>query len=355
MTYIIPTIQLPVVDGLAYILAWGISLSSDQEKLLSPVKRRINKLVNKCVCERAYVRGARYRENFRIPLAGGSEAFVQIGALIPTRQKGGIRVVINPARFKDGDAAQFNKVMRYIVGESYWELMTDPLINNIDVAVDILDANLDQILISYTHAQRITMFAKRMNMNGHIEGYNFGSVKSDYMVAVYDKYRERVHAAAVALMKNGENRESLKSNLVKQFWGAKSARDKVRVEPRGRKMRGCPLYEIGNLPNRFERFKFCDLSAEGTDLPPYVQESFIALCRQKGVKAALSNFEHTEWTRKVNAFYRTRKAKWWQPEGLWAEACDGLRELGLFPDEAFVEPKLRQKDKSFDNLLDLSD
>lgn len=350
-----PKMKQPVVDSLVYILPWPKSLSNDHDKFLAPVKRRLNKLIEEGVCERAYARGARYRENIRIQLAGGSRAFVQIGALIPSRQKGGIRVVINPARFKEGDAAQLNKVMSRIIGKSYRELMEYPLINNIDVAVDLLDANLNRMLVSYQHAQRFTMFGKRVDSHAKVETYNFGSVTSDYMTTVYDKYCERVHAAILALLKNGAKTEKLDSNMVRQVLRAKGARDKVRVEVRGKKLRARPLHEIFNLPNRFDRFVFCDLDSDGTDLPPYIQEAFIALCRQNGVKAALINYKHTEWTRKVNAFYRSRQATWWRPEGLWAEACDGLRELGIFPDVAFIAPELRQKDNSFDNLLDLSD
>ena len=65
--------------------------------MLKPVRRRIAKAIEAGTCERAYPKGARYRENFRILLEGGSHAFVQVGALIPERQKGGIRMVINPA------------------------------------------------------------------------------------------------------------------------------------------------------------------------------------------------------------------------------------------------------------------
>ena len=346
----IPKTKRPAVDRLSYILPLGKSLFDDQEELLALIKRRINRAKAEGLCTRAYVRGARYRENIRIPLDGGSSAFVQIGALIPSRQNGGIRVVINPARFKEGDAAQFNKVMRRIIGESYLELMACPLINNIDVAVDILDANLNKILVSCCNAQRCTMFGKRINSRAQIETYNFGSVKSDYMSAVYDKHRERVHAAVLALLKTGARTEGLDSNMVRQVFRAKSARDKVRVEARRKKLRGLPLHEIRNLPNRFERFKFCDLDAEGTDLPPFIRESFLALCRQNGVKAALLNFSHTEWVRKVNAFYRSRQATWWQPDGLWAEACDSLRDLGLFPDQAFVEPWLRKNDDDVDDI-----
>jgi hypothetical protein len=131
--------------------------------------------------ERASVpirKGARYRENFRILLEGGSHAFVQVGALIPERQKGGIRMVINPAKFSDGDAAQINLVMRRIIGREYDHLMRRPLINCIDFAVDIQYASLSRMLVSYSNAQRVTVMAKRMAQHCHIEGYNYGSVTS---------------------------------------------------------------------------------------------------------------------------------------------------------------------------------
>jgi hypothetical protein len=38
-----------------------------------------------------------------------------------------------------------------------------------------------------------------MAQNCHIEGYNFGSVSSDYFVVAYDKSAERVHAAILLM------------------------------------------------------------------------------------------------------------------------------------------------------------
>ena len=341
----------PIVDRLAYILQWGRSLSCDQETLLIPVRRRIKKGIELGVCERAYLKGARYHENFKIHLPGGSNALVQIGALLPERQKGGIRVVLNPARFESGDASRLNKIMRNIVGKSYFDLMEDPLINQIDFAVDIWGASMDRMLVTYKNAQRYTVIAKRINAQGHIEGYNFGSVSSDYMSVLYDKGCERNHAALLRLIKNGAQIEGLKSNLVKQFSIGKFDQQRARVEVRGKKMRGLPLYNLDRLPNRFERFHFCDLDSDGIELPPYIEEAFLALCRQSGVKAALSNFKNTEWVRKVNAYYRTREAGWWRPEPLWQEACNAIREIGLFPDLAFDEPKLRGGDQGLVDYL----
>lgn len=344
MNYAIPKLKRPVVDGLAFILPFHGSLFTDQETFMKPVISRIAKAISVGLCQRAYIKGSRYRESFFVELDGGSKALVQIGALQPERQKGGIRVVVNPARFAPGDVEQFNKVMRRIVGPLYPELMKEPLLNNVDFAVDILGGSLDRMVVTYTNAQRYTMFCKRMDARGHIEGYNFGSVSSDYMAVVYGKNVERIHAALLAIAKNGIKTEDMKSNLVKQLKRAKNSPDILRVEVRGKKMRGLPLYELANMPNRFERFRFVDLDVEGTNLPPFIKEAFLAQCRQNGVKAARAAFKHTEWVRQVNSFCRSRQAKWWRPEMLWQKACDALREIGLFPEDAFVEPKLRSDD-----------
>jgi len=342
---VIQKLKRPVVDRLVFILQWGRSPLHNQEKLLEPIRRRIVKAINAGVCERAYLQGGRYRDNLRIELGGGSKALVQIGALQPGRQKGGIRVVVNPARFAPGDAEQFNKVMRRIVGPAYIELMKDPLLNNVDFAVDILGGVLDRMIVTYSNAQRYTMFVKRIDAKGHIEGYNFGSVTSDYMAVVYGKYTERVHAAVLNVAKYGAQIENLKSNAVKQLKRAKNKQARVRVEVRGKKMRGLPLYRLDSLPNRFERFRFVDLDAEGTNLSPLVTEAFLAMCRQNGAKAALAAFKHSKLVRKVNSFYRSRQAKWWRPAPLWQQACDAIRKLGLFSAEAFVEPRLRLGDE----------
>ena len=57
-----------------------------------------------------------------------------------------------------------------------------------------------------------------MAQNCHIEGYNFGSVSSDYFVVAYDKSAERVHAAILLMLKKAKSdagSESLRANMVK--------------------------------------------------------------------------------------------------------------------------------------------
>ena len=338
MKTVAPSVKRPVVDRLAFILRWACAPFDDQEAFLNPVRRRIAQAIEAGTCERAYPKGPRYRETFCILLDGGAKAYVQVGALIPERQKGGIRIVINPAKFCDGDAAQLNRVMRKIIGPEYNQLMKRPLINCIDFAVDIHHAILSRMLVKYSNAQRMTVMAKRMAQNCHIEGYNYGSVSSDYFVVAYDKKAERVHAAILSMLKaakSGVGTESLKANMIKQMKRALDGTDIVRIEVRGKKLRGLPLYKLNSLPNRFARFKFADLNATGAALPRLTERAFFAICRQDGLKAALDAFKHTKQARKVNAFWRSHQASWWKPEPMWQQACDAVQEIGLFPDSAF--------------------
>ena len=335
MKSITPVVKPPIVDRLAFVLPSGIEPIADQEELIAPIRRQIAKAIEAARCERAYPKGGRYRENFRIKLNGGSAAFVQIGALQPSRQKGGIRIMVNPARFALGDAEQLNRVMRRIVGPEYDELLMRPLVNNLDFAVDVIGARLDRTLVVYSNAQRYTMFGKRIDARGHIEGYNFGSVSSDYMTVAYNKYQERIHAAILTLAKSGAGIEGLKSNAVKQLKRVRRDPHVMRVEVRGKKMRGIQLSELASLPNRFARFRFADLNAAGVELPRLIELSFLALCRDSGVKAALAAFKHSEHARQVHAYWRSRQAAWWRPEPLWLQACEAVQEIGLFPEEAF--------------------
>lgn len=336
-----PSPQKPVVDGLAFILAWFVD-RLDQDAVLQKLRSRINKLIESGVCERAYFGKSRYRENFHILLAGGSKALVQIGAVDSVRQKGGIRIECNPAKFADGDAQQIHRVMRGLIGtREYNDLMRRPLLNVVHFAVDIYHAALTRMLVRYDNGQRMSVMAKRVGTGGFIEGYNFGSVSSDYQAAAYNKQQELVHAAILRIAKAGSAGfygDPLKSNLVKQLETEINGFDVIRVEIRGKKMRGLPLWKLPLQTNRFARFRFADLSAGGFILDPLTEKAFLAMCRQDGVKAALEAFKHTKHARKVHAYWRSRQAAWWKPEELWQQACHALRETRMFPPEAFESP-----------------
>lgn len=309
---------------------------------MDKLRSRIKKLIGSGACERAYIKRSRYRENFRILLDGGTMALVQIGPVDTVRQKGGIRIDCNPAKFAPGDTRKIHRVMRSLVGHhEYKELMQSPLLKVFHVAVDVHHASLTRMLVLYKNAQRMTMFAKRIGESGLIEGYNFGSVNSNYQTAAYNKSQELVHAAIMEIAKTGVSgfrEDPLKANKITQLKKLTNGVEIVRIEVRGKKMLGLPLWKLPAQTNRFARFRFADLAATDCILDPLTERAVLAMCRQDGVKAALNAFKHTKKSRKVHAFLRSRQAAWWQPDALWQQAFDALRETGMFPPDAFIEP-----------------
>lgn len=337
-----PVAYDPVVDALAFVLPWCVDHSSEEQaRELAPLRRRLDKALKNEVCKRAYSKGGRYIEIFTIPLNGGSSAYVQIGAVRPDNQKGGIRIEVNPSRFAKGDVEYLHAVMTRIVGRVYTKLLSSPLLKRIDFAVDVHHANLDHMLVDYHHAQHRTIFGKRLSSGGRIEGYNFGSATSDYFSVAYDKKAERVHAAILNLLKYGKGSDGLKDNAIKRLAVAREAPEVMRVEVRCRKLRNVQLWDIESLPNRFARFHFADLNQDGTDVPEFVEAAFLALCEQRGVKAALARFKHTKHSSAVRRYWQSRQASWWEPDPLWAEAWIAVCEMELFPDDAFKKPKVR--------------
>lgn len=339
-----PKPLMPVVDRLAWKLKWSCINDRDHpdyQMVLNNVKTEI-KAGN---CKWAYLAGPKYCINVHVLLDGESNALVQLVAVDDIRQKCGLRIECNPAKMLPSDVASIHNVMRRIIGRHQYNcLMREPLLQVFHVAVDILYLALDKVLVQYKNGQLMTVFGKRVNAKGFIEGYNFGSVESNYATAAYDKRQERVHAAALEIARTGSagtNADPLTANKISQLKQAIHGCETTRVEVRGKKMLGLPVWKLPQQTNRFERFRFADLSAAGTELPPHIEKAFLALCRQDGVKAALAAFKHTDYVRSVPKYWRSRLATWWQPERMWEQACTALRESKIFPATAFEPPHKR--------------
>lgn len=334
----------PVVDRLAWKLKWSCINERDHpdyQAVLNAVKEEIEA----GNCKWAYLSGAKYCINVHVLLGGKSNALIQLVAVDEIRQKCGLRIECNPAKMLPGDVGAIHNVMRRIIGRhEYNRLMKEPLLQVFHVAVDILYLALSNVLVQYQNGQLMTVMAKRVNTKGIVEGYNFGSVGSNYQTTVYDKHLERVHAAALEIARTGSagtDADPLTANRIMQLKKAIHGCETTRVEVRGKKMLGLPLWKLPQQTNRFERFRFADLSAAGSELPPYIEKAFLAMCRQDGVKAALAAFKHTEYARSVPKYWRSRQATWWQPELMWEQACAALRGSRIFPATAFEPPNKR--------------
>ena len=340
-----PKPLMPVVDRLAWKLKWRCSNDRehpDYQSVLSNVKAEI-KAGN---CAWAFLAGPKYCINVHVLFDGESNALIQLVAVDPVRQKCGLRIECNPAKMQSGDVEKLHAVMRRIIGHrEYNRLMREPLLQVFHVAVDILYLALDKVLVQYKNGQLMTVVGKRVNAKGIIEGYNFGSVESNYQTTVYDKHLERLHAAVMEIARTGStgtNADPLTANRIRQLKKAINGCETTRVEVRGKKMLGLPLWKLPQQTNRFERFSFADLSAAGSELPPLIEKAFQAMCRQDGVKATLAAFKHTEYARSVPKYWRSHQATWWQPAQLWEQACAALRESRIFPPAAFEPPHNRK-------------
>ncbi|TGP44879.1 hypothetical protein EN871_09870 [bacterium M00.F.Ca.ET.228.01.1.1] len=330
-----PIPKRPFVDGLRFVLPWAANPGDNHQLMFERARRRIQAEIENGTCKGTFANRGRYRFVFSIPLSGEFAATIWIGARDPVRQKGGISVSLNPAKLEPGDVEHLHEVMARIVGHAYKGLLRRALINRIDFAVDIVHARLDRMLVSYQYAQQFTVFGKTVK-KGVVETYNFGSEKSPYMTAVYDKNLERRHRAIEAIAKHGLNSESLKAYFIKQLDQLHGAPPVVRVEVRGMQLKGLPLRDLHKMGNRFDRFAFADLNATGKPLPKKLGDAFMSLCRDRGVKAALAHYKGTPNARNVNTFWRSRRASWWTPKPMMEQALEALRRSGIFPLEAFA-------------------
>ncbi|CAG9190975.1 hypothetical protein [Burkholderia vietnamiensis] len=329
-----PIPKRPFVDYLRFVLPWAANPGDNHQLMFERARRRIQAEIENGTCKGTFANRGRYRFVFSIPLQGEFAATVWMGARDPARQKGGISVSLNPSKLEPGDMEHFHEVMERIVGPAYKRVLRGALINRIDFAVDIVDARLDRLLVSYQYAQQFTVFGKTVK-KGVVETYNFGSEKSPYMTAVYDKNIERRHRAIEAIAKHGLRNEPLKAYFIKQLDQLHSTPPVVRVEVRGMQLKGLSLRDLHKMANRFARFTFADLNGTGKPLPKKLLDAFMSLCRDRGVKAALDHFKGTPDVWKVNAFWRSHRANWWKPELMMEQACDALRDSGIFPIEAF--------------------
>lgn len=331
-----PVARSPIVDRLAFLLPWTFAPSLDPNSTYARLRDRIEKEIERGVCQRTVLRGSRYRHCFSILLPSNAKFLLQIGAFDSARKKGDVRVEMNPAKFAEGDMAALRSILGRIIGPRRLEiLLGKALLHRVDFAVDVLHADLSKMLVTYSNVQRFSMFCKRVDTKGNVEGYNFGSVSSNYISAVYSKDIERAHRAVLQMIRDGVKTEPLEANMLKQLKQVCGTPPMMRIEVRGRKLSNIPLHELCNEANRFERFKFAHLGKSCVDLPEWVEASFISLCRERGVKATLGMFKKSKYARLIHQFWQIRQCSWWQPKKLWEQACDALGDLGIFPASAF--------------------
>lgn len=336
------TVREPAIDWLTFIVPWGIGLKylrdAEDGDAFEPVQARIEEMAEEGLCKMWRDAGSRYRVRTRVTLPSGGRVLVEFGAKDPLNQKGAVRVDFNPNKLKEGDIEHLHAFNRRAIGKSYDTHLLDSIVNRLDMAVDVENVLLCDLLVDYKGAHETTVFGKRMKKN-KIETMNFGSVTSDYFTSVYGKNEERVHHAIERLLEKPSASDDLKANLLRQVKEARDQPPTIRFEVRGKKM-GVPVFELKKLNvKRFERFQPSEVK-NLDELDEFTRINFLALVRDIGLRAALAHYKGTS-EHKVLKKATSKVADWWQPEGIWERGIKALKRSGIFPKAAFKKPHNR--------------
>jgi hypothetical protein len=335
----LPRMSAPIADHLAFILPLGVDMKGEiYERLMDSIKARVKSALSNDECKPWFPRGNRYKMAIDFRPTAETSIKIGIGSTQKDVHNGEIRVSLNPGKLRKEDIELFHAFMGKVIGKRYAGLLSSPLINRIDVAVDISDLVLDKLLVKYAYAQRHTVIIKRLNGKGRVEGVNLGSIGSDYFMVVYDKGAELLDKALKRISRRGVSNESVKSVAINQLKVERGSPPSVRVEVRGRKVRGKSVREVMALTNRFERLNFVSLDDDfAKGVPKSTRELFISACRDRGIKATLQLFEEDKDYSKLKRLW-DEKPTWWKPNAIWRQAVLGLKPLGIFSDEVFAKP-----------------
>lgn len=302
------------IDKLAYLLPTS-KLLGPEVVWLTGFQGYVRSAMAAGVCAPFFGGSGRFRGSAQLVLPSGAHAVVSYGRKGKRPQRFGVRVECNPGAMLDADVAAIHRFFIGAFGEHYVAMLTAPRIKRMDIAVDIQGLALDDVFVSYAHAQHVTMFGKTFTKaRGNVETLMFGSVTSNSAGAVYSKRTESLHKLLVGVAKGGVTAERLSDNVVRQM---KSSRPVVRIEVRLRKLTSS-VADLVDLENKFLRFTFVEYE-DMSLIPERVRLAFRSMCRDIGLKAALNVFKGHPLHRRLTRLSRGRP-RWWEPEKAWREA-----------------------------------
>ena len=315
------------IDKLAYLLPTS-KLLGPEITWLPGFQGYVRTAMAAGVCTPFFGSSGRFRASAQLVLPSGASAIVSYGRKGKRLQRFGIRVECNPGGMLDADVATIHRFFIGAFGDQYLGMLKSPRVKRLDVAVDIHGVSLDDVFVSYAHAQHVTVFGKSFTKaRGSVETLMFGSVTSSSAGAVYSKRTESLHKLLVGVAKRGVTAERLPDNVVRQYKDMKSSRPVVRIEVRLRKLTSS-VADLVDLENKFLRFIFVEYE-DASFLPKRVRLAFRSMCRDIGLKAALDVFRGHPLHQRLTQLSRGRPC-WWEPEKAWREAISYPVVMKLF-------------------------
>lgn len=313
------------LDKLAYALPTRRVLGPDVS-WISEFRERVRSAISVGKCAPFFGSTGRFRYGVHLLAPSGCKLLINFGVRDSKRQPFGLRIECNPAALSLEDIAFVHRFFSEAFPSDYLALLRGARIRRVDIAVDLLRVNLDDLLVTYSHAQNLTMFGKRVSgVKGRVETLTFGSVTSSSAAAVYSKDVEAIQKLMNGASTPSREADRLSDNAVRQLVAA-NAYPIVRVEVRLRKQVLSPA-DLGALENRLLRFRFVEVKHTSL-IPPLTAKAFRSMCRDMGVKAALRAFKGHSCYSQLRDLLR-RRPQWWDPEASWQEAlsCRVLKEL----------------------------
>lgn len=305
------------IDKLAYLLPTS-KLLGPEITWLGAFREYVRAALAAGLCAPFFGSLRGFRASTQLVLPSGATAVVSYGRNGRKPQRFGIRVECNPAGLLDADVTAIHRFFIGAFGDKYLEMLKAPRVKRLDIAVDIRGLTLDDVFVTYAHAQHVTVFGKKFTKaRGNVETWMFGSVTSSSAGAVYSKAVEDLHQLLTNIAKSGVIAERLSDNVVSQYQSMMSACPIVRVEVRLRKL-ASSVPELIQLENRLLRFAFIEYESTSF-LSKRVRLAFKCMCRDIGLKAALEAFKGHPEHQRLTGLSRSRP-RWWRPEKAWLEA-----------------------------------
>ena len=210
------------------------------------------------------------------------------------------RLEYNPSKVSTGDVVEHLSQF----GISYEGHVLAGRISRIDLAVDIVGAEMDQLLFS------ASKFSTTENHFSNGRTLYIGGASSNTHFALYDK---------ASKLKKKNAKTSLKA-LHESLPEVQITRVEARLKP------GVPMADVSGIPNPFLRLKVLEVPVLKKVKKNDFLNTFFMLARVSGVYPAQMRLSK-EGKKATMDFLVTAQAKWWKPDSMWAEFPHALGNL----------------------------
>lgn len=240
-----------------------------------------------------------------------TKAYLQAG---PRLKINFCRLTFTPSKVRE-IAELRSKIDQVMPFSGGWDhIVKNGTVTRMDLAVDVVNVNIDELLFSYGKIQITGVNTKR----GRTE-YLGGWLNSGKMVVIYDK---------VAQIKNSNSKEFF-SKYRDPVPELPVTRLEIRLDDNLPELNKKSIGQLSKLTNPFLNLliTYTD-SMNNNFIDPWVLELFLRLAKFEGAHAALSAFP-SSYQSTLKYKIKSAPPKWWRPKHTWRGYQDLLDRLSI--------------------------